>query len=135
VLFSCLFFSNCYEYFCSSEQLSFHFFFLSISNIIFLRLFDSHSQTVALLPYFFIIYSSLFLPSLLWVFLSLDILVFPFVSCLYSFLSHCIWATARHIEHSCTALHLLVFPHTTVSKLLDTRAKTRVKRVCGPHCK
>jgi hypothetical protein len=90
---------------------------------------------VALLLYYLFLFPSFFLPSFLWVFLSLDILVFPFVSCLYSFPSHCMWATARHLEHSCNAPHLLVFPHTAVSKLLDTRAKTRVKRVCGPHCK
>jgi hypothetical protein len=118
--------------------------FLSISSFVlfliftFLRLFDSHSQTVAVLVYFFIIYSSLFLlsflPACLWVFLSLDILVFPFVSCLFSSLSHCMSVTARHIEHCCSAVHLLVFPHTAVSKRLDKRAKTRVKRVCGPHC-
>jgi len=115
--------------------------FLSISSFVlfliftFLRLFDSHSQTVAVLVYFFIIYSSLFLlsflPACLWVFLSLDILVFPFVSCLFSSLSHCMSVTARHIGHCCSAVHLLVFPphsgEQTSGQESENKSKTRLR--------
>ena len=49
--------------------------------------------------------SSFFLPFFLWVFLSISVLVFPFVSCLFKFLSRCLSDTIRNRQDARTTVH------------------------------